>query len=81
MVGLLVQGEKLTSQRCESEFGITRETGTQDFKLLVQFGLASSTQRGSAWRFPRKTFGWFASFQASVGGRGFDAERRRRSDL
>ena len=43
MVGLLVQGEKLTSQRCESEFGITRETATQDFKLLMQLGLASST--------------------------------------
>jgi transcriptional regulator with XRE-family HTH domain len=32
MVALLVAGEKLTSRRCEEEFGITRDTAVRDFK-------------------------------------------------
>jgi hypothetical protein len=35
MVALLVQGERLTSRRCEEDFGITRETATRDFGLLI----------------------------------------------
>ena len=46
MVSLLVQGEKLTSRRCEAEFGVTRDTATRDFKLLISLGLAKSQGRG-----------------------------------
>jgi predicted HTH transcriptional regulator len=40
MVALLVQGEKLTSRRCEEDFGITRDTATRDFGMLIALGLA-----------------------------------------
>jgi predicted HTH transcriptional regulator len=46
MVGLLVAGEKLTSRRCEHEFGITRETTSRDFALLMELGLAVRQGRG-----------------------------------
>jgi ATP-dependent DNA helicase RecG len=34
MVRLLAAGEKLTSRRCEVEFGVTRDTTARDFSLL-----------------------------------------------
>jgi predicted HTH transcriptional regulator len=37
---LLVAGEKLTSRRCEEEFGITRDTAARDFGLLMELGVA-----------------------------------------
>jgi len=46
MVALLVQGEKLTSRRCEDEFGVTRDTATRDFALLMDLGLAKRQGRG-----------------------------------
>lgn len=46
MVALLVAGEKLTSRRCEQEFGITRDTATRDFSLLLELGLATRQGRG-----------------------------------
>jgi len=46
MVGLLVQGMKITSRWCEGEFGVTRETATQDFNLLMRLGLAKREGRG-----------------------------------
>ena len=45
MVALLVAGEKLTSRRCEEEFGITRDTAARDFGLLMELGVA--TRQGS----------------------------------
>lgn len=39
MMALLVQGEQLTSRRCEQEFGITRDTASRDFKHLMSLGL------------------------------------------
>jgi predicted HTH transcriptional regulator len=45
MVALLVAGEKLTSRRCEEEFGITRDTAARDFGLLMELGIA--TRQGS----------------------------------
>jgi predicted HTH transcriptional regulator len=45
MVALLVAGEKLTSRRCEEEFGITRDTAARDFSLLMELGVA--TRQGS----------------------------------
>ena len=41
MVVLLVAGEKLTSRRCEDEFGVTRDTAARDFNLLMELGLLS----------------------------------------
>ena len=46
MVGLLVAGEKLTSRRCEEEYGVTRDTAARDFALLVELGLAIKQGRG-----------------------------------
>lgn len=46
MLALLVAGEKLTSRRCEHEFGITRDTAARDFALLMELGLAARQGRG-----------------------------------
>jgi predicted DNA-binding transcriptional regulator YafY len=46
MVALLAAGEKLTSRRCEDEFGVTRDTATRDFAFLVELGLAVKQGRG-----------------------------------
>ena len=46
MLALLVAGEKLTSRRCEHEFGITRDTATRDFGWLMELGLAVRQGRG-----------------------------------
>jgi ATP-dependent DNA helicase RecG len=46
MVALLVAGEKLTSRRCEQEFGVTRDTAATDFSLLMELGLAIRQGRG-----------------------------------
>ena len=48
MVSLLVAGEKLTSRRCETEFGVTRDTATRDFALLMALGLAIRQGQGRA---------------------------------
>jgi len=46
MLALLAAGEKLTSRRCEREFGITRDTASRDFALLMELGLADRQGRG-----------------------------------
>jgi ATP-dependent DNA helicase RecG len=46
MLALLAAGEKLTSRRCEQEFGITRDTASRDFALLMELGLATRQGRG-----------------------------------
>ena len=45
IVALLVAGEKLTSRKCEEEFGVTRDTAARDFGLLMKLGVA--TRQGS----------------------------------
>ena len=45
MAGLPAAGEKLTSRRCEEEFGITRDTAARDFSFLLELGVA--TRQGS----------------------------------
>ncbi len=45
MVALLAAGEKLTSRRCEEEFGVTRDTAARDFGFLLDLGVA--TRQGS----------------------------------
>ncbi len=51
MVKLLVDGEELTSRRCEGNFGITRDTAARDFALLVQLGIAEKQGRGRSVRY------------------------------
>jgi len=54
MVLLLVQGEELTSRRCEEAFGVTRDTANRDFKLLVELGLAQREGKGRSTRYVLK---------------------------
>jgi ATP-dependent DNA helicase RecG len=54
MVALLVKGERLTSRRCEQEFGVTRDTAARDFALLVKLGIASKTGRGRSVSYGQK---------------------------
>ncbi len=51
MVSLLVQGEVLTSRRCEEEFGVTRDTANRDFSLLLELGLATKEGQGRSTRY------------------------------
>jgi predicted HTH transcriptional regulator len=51
ILSLLVEGEELTSRRCEEQFGVTRETTSQDFKLLIQLGLAKRIGQGRSTRY------------------------------
>jgi len=48
IVSLLVAGETLTSRRCETEFGVTRDTASRDFGLLMELGLARRQGQGRA---------------------------------
>ncbi len=50
MVVLLVQGQELTSRQCEAEFGVTRDTTSRDFKLLIKLGLARREGGGRSTR-------------------------------
>ena len=51
MVLLLVQGEELTSRRCEAEFAVTRDTANRDFKLLIELSLVRKEGRGRSTRY------------------------------
>jgi predicted HTH transcriptional regulator len=46
MVALLIQGEELTSRRCQKEFGITRDTANRDFKRLISLDLVEPKGMG-----------------------------------
>lgn len=46
MAALLASGESLTSRRCETEFGITRDTANRDFTKLLQVGIATKMGKG-----------------------------------
>lgn len=51
MAVLLASGESLTSRRCEAEFGITRDTATRDFALLLKLGVAEKVGRGRSVKY------------------------------
>jgi len=51
MVSLLVQGEVLTSRMCEEKFGVTRDTASRDFSLLLELGLAKKEGQGRSTRY------------------------------
>jgi predicted DNA-binding transcriptional regulator YafY len=46
MVQMLLQGEVLTSRKCEQRFGITRDTANRDFDTLVNSGIAVKSGAG-----------------------------------
>jgi len=46
MATMLVQGEKLTSRQCEQKFGVSRDTTSKDFKLLMDVSIAESHGQG-----------------------------------
>lgn len=51
MAAFLLGGEELTSRRCESEFGVTRDTATRDFALLLELGIAQKQGKGRSVRY------------------------------
>lgn len=51
MAALLAAGELLTSRRCEAEFGISRDTATRDFALLLKLGVAEKVGRGRSVKY------------------------------
>ncbi len=55
MVLLLVQGQELTSRQCEAEFGVTRDTTSRDFNLLIKLGLARREGSGRSTRYVLET--------------------------
>ncbi|MEO8378101.1 MAG: ATP-binding protein [Acidobacteriota bacterium] len=51
MAAALASGEGLTSRRCQQEFGVTRETVSKDFAVLVDLGLAVKQGQGRSTRY------------------------------
>jgi predicted HTH transcriptional regulator len=51
MMLLLVQGEEITSRRCEVEFQVTRDTAARDFNLLIGLDLAKKVGKGRSTRY------------------------------
>jgi ATP-dependent DNA helicase RecG len=54
MMELLVQGEELTSRRCEAEFGVSRPITSGDFAKLIDLGLAERLGAGRSTRYRLK---------------------------
>ena len=48
---LLVEGEELTSRRCEGNYRVTRDTANRDFKVLMELRLARRIGRGRSTRY------------------------------
>ena len=46
MMVILIQGESLTSRKCEKLFGVSRPISASDFKVLVQTGIARRVGQG-----------------------------------
>jgi len=55
MMALLVQGEILTSRRCEKEFNVTRDTANRDFSHLISLGLVVKEGSGRSTHYSLKT--------------------------
>ncbi|MFC2095412.1 ATP-binding protein [Candidatus Bipolaricaulota bacterium] len=51
IVALLAGGEEVTSRRCAELFGITRDTATRDFSILIGLGLAEKRGAGRSTRY------------------------------
>lgn len=51
MVSFLVEGQALTSRRCEAEFGVTRDTANRDFERLMNLGFAKQEGKGRSTRY------------------------------
>jgi ATP-dependent DNA helicase RecG len=46
MARLLVRGEELTSRRCQELYGVSRDTASGDFEVLVDLGIAQRKGAG-----------------------------------
>jgi predicted HTH transcriptional regulator len=57
MAALLASGESLTSRRCEAEFGISRDTATRDFALLLKLRVAEKVGRGRSVKYLQASHG------------------------
>lgn len=57
MVLLLVQGEELTSRKCETLFKVTRDTANRDFRYLLELGLLLKVGQGRATHYVLSDFG------------------------
>ena len=55
MIALLIQGEELTSRKCEERFGITRPTAASDFRMLMELGLVEKKGEGRSTRYVMAT--------------------------
>lgn len=53
MAAILAAGEPLTSRRCEIEFGVTRDTASRDFALLLKLGIAAKVGKGRSVHYVR----------------------------
>jgi ATP-dependent DNA helicase RecG len=51
MLLLLLQGNELTSRKCETLFSVTRDTANRDFSLLMELGLLRKVGRGRSTRY------------------------------
>ena len=51
IVALMAEGEAVTSRQCVEMFGITRETATRDFSMLIDLGLAEKRGAGRSTRY------------------------------
>ena len=51
MLLLVVQGDELTSRKCETLFSVTRETANRDFSRLSEMGLLTKVGRGRSTRY------------------------------
>ena len=50
-------GEELTSRRCEIEFGVTRDTASRDFGLLLKLGIVVKKGQGRSVRYVQSSSG------------------------
>ena len=51
MVAFLAQGEELTSRWCQERFGVTRDTASRDFKVLMALGIVERKGAGRSTRY------------------------------
>jgi predicted HTH transcriptional regulator len=51
MIALLIQGQELTSRKCQELFGISGPTAAADFQTLMEAGLARKVGKGRSTRY------------------------------
>jgi predicted HTH transcriptional regulator len=51
MTALLMEGEELTSRKCEEMFSVSRPIATKDFRALMDLGIAVKKGEGRSTRY------------------------------